>query len=109
MNIEYRFPSELHLLPDPAKPELAIGWIEGLADINIVQGGYVIADVWCSNTAEYGKGHVLIDRHSPLFTLLCESIRFQFDGLIRDRINDELDQVKDEIGGTYRAREYGHV
>ena len=109
MNIEYRFPSELHLLPDPANPELAIGWIDGLADIAIVHDGYIIADVWCSNTADHGKGHVLIERHSPLFVLLTESIRFQFDGSIRDRINDELDQVKDEIGGTYRAREYGHV
>lgn len=109
MNIEYKFPSELHLLPDPDKPALAIGWIDGLADIAIVHGGYLIADVWCSNTAEHGKGLVLIERHSPLFVLLTESIRLQFDASILDRINDELDQVRDDIGGTYRAREYGHA
>ena len=105
MSEEYRF-DELRLIPDARKPTEAIGYIDGCAEIDIVHGGYVIGDIWCSNTADHGTGLVLVDRHSPLHAMLSASLQYQFGEDIRDFVNDYLDDDADLIGGTVRAREY---
>ena len=92
MSIEYKF-DELRLIPNPAKPTEALGYIDGLADISddpMDRERYIVTDLWCMNTAEDGTSRlVLIDRKSPLFDLLANSLHQQFGESILERLDEE--------------------
>lgn len=90
--IEHLF-EEINLIVDPKEPTRAIGYIDATVTISIVPGGYLIDDVYASNTAEDGFGAVLMTTEHPLHPLFDASIRRQFDGTIRDMIADHLAQA----------------
>ena len=87
-SIEYKF-EEHHLILDLRKPDEAIGWFDGIADITGDREDFEIHDIWLSNTAEHGAGLILLDRQSPLFVLLMNSIASQHHQSIMEQIEEE--------------------
>lgn len=88
--ISYTF-DEVRLIPDPARPTEAIGYIDCEADISFdpYSDGWVINGLWCKNTADDGESRlVLLDHTSPLYALLENSIRHQFGDRPLDALHE---------------------
>jgi len=86
--ITYVF-DEVRLIPDPAWPDITIGYIDCIADISLdpYSDGWVIDALWCRNTNDDGW-NVRLDRASPLYALLENSIRQQFGDRPLDALHE---------------------
>lgn len=85
-DIELKF-EELRLILDPHKPDDAVGYFDGTAEIHVEGSGYAVQTIWLANTGA-GKGLVELANDHPLWPRFALSIERQFDASIRDRIAD---------------------